>query len=278
MPDNDKAEPKLAEGQSRPLTAGEIELAKSVYGSSVDYSQVRVHRKPWLIVGQPETTAMSPDGNMHFPSKIYEDDYSKGSQRELFIHEMAHVWQKQNGITDPVWEGVSLFFSNWGNYNASYDLRIDPKKDLLDYNMEQQGRLIERYFAYVERNKNGPPTFKPADYDAMDKSPEVQAGLKSLSDMNRRDPDNPVLRSVAKQMNVQFNQYGDAYFVRLSEEEQRRRWDLRQAEQAQQDAPMLAVMRNFAANPSYMKSCPIVPLPKEDSRLIATSPKTTGMG
>ncbi|MEZ0262962.1 MAG: hypothetical protein ACAH80_18300 [Alphaproteobacteria bacterium] len=277
MPDNDKPEPKLAEGQSRPLTAGEIELAKSVYGSSVDYSQVRVHRKPWLIVGQPETTAMSPDGHMHFPSAIYVDDFSKGD-RGLFIHEMAHVWQKQNKITDPVLEGISLFFGNWGNYGNSYNHTVDPKKDLLDYNMEQQGRLIESYFAYLERRKDGPPMFKPADYDAIDKSPEAQAMLQRLSDIHKRDPDNKYLRNVTKQLGVQFNQYGDAYVLRISEEEQRRRWHKMHTEQAALDEPMLAVMRNFAADPLYMHKCPASPLPSEDSRVIATTPKTTGMG
>lgn len=278
MPDDEK--PNIPYGQSRGLTPGEIELAKSVYGNSVDYSKVRINHKHYML-GQPNETAMSPDGNMYYPTEIYKNDFSKDS-RQLFIHEMAHIWQKQNNITDPVMEGISLFFGNLGNYNASYSHTVDPRKDLLDYNMEQQGRLIESYFEYKERTAKGPPKFEPIDYDKLESSGMTKTYLQMLETMRRLDPDNKMVKNAASNDGffapVFFDMDGHAHYVRKPVEEQRRDWAEDQRTQAADDKKLLAIMRNFAADPGYMNKCPIVALPTEDSRVIPQGPKTTGMG
>lgn len=83
---------------SRPLTAGEIELARSVFGDAIDYSRVRMVRRKWWPF-QPRRVVMAPTGNIHFhpESPLWSDDFSKErlSLQGLYIHEMTHVWQAQ---------------------------------------------------------------------------------------------------------------------------------------------------------------------------------------
>jgi hypothetical protein len=84
---------------ARPLTPGEIELARSVFGEAIDYSRVRMVRRKWWPF-QPKHIVMAPTGNIHFhpDSSLWSDDFSKErlSLQGLFIHEMTHVWQAQS--------------------------------------------------------------------------------------------------------------------------------------------------------------------------------------
>jgi len=49
----------------RPLTTGEITLARSIFGASIDYARVRIVRGRWWPF-QPRGIAMAPTGNIHF--------------------------------------------------------------------------------------------------------------------------------------------------------------------------------------------------------------------
>ena len=85
---------------ARPLTAGEIELARSVFGDAIDYSQVRLVRGKWWPF-QPRNAAMAPMGNIYFhpDGGGWSDDFSTEplGRQGFFIHEMTHVWQAQKG-------------------------------------------------------------------------------------------------------------------------------------------------------------------------------------
>jgi hypothetical protein len=82
----------------RPLTAGEIALARSIFGGSIDYDPVRIVRGRWWPF-QPRGIVMAPTGNIHFhpADPRWSDDFSGESLalQGLFIHEMTHVWQSQ---------------------------------------------------------------------------------------------------------------------------------------------------------------------------------------
>ena len=89
----------MADGRS--LTAGEIEMARSIYGDTIDYSDVTIfndRNNPF----QPTGRAMAPDGNIYYPpgNTSYSDDFSQGTleQKWTFMHEMGHVLQNQSGI------------------------------------------------------------------------------------------------------------------------------------------------------------------------------------
>jgi len=83
---------------ARPLTQGEIELARSMFGDAIDYGRVKMVRRKWWLF-QPKGIAMAPTGNIHFhpESAIWSEDFSRErlSLQGLFIHEMTHVWQAQ---------------------------------------------------------------------------------------------------------------------------------------------------------------------------------------
>jgi len=130
----------------RPLTAGEIALVKSVFGDSVNCDTVSVHDNRYTRI-QRRGVAMAPNGSLYMPG-CYFDDYSKKEPhlQSLFIHEMTHVWQHQNKVLNPVLSFVGLNLSHKFNYTAAYDYTLDPKKDLLDYNMEQQASIVQDYF------------------------------------------------------------------------------------------------------------------------------------
>jgi hypothetical protein len=84
--------------KSRSLTAGEIDLARSMFRDSIDYSRVRLIRGKWWPF-QPRNAAMAPMGNIYFHPDAggWSDDFAKEPVRRqaFFIHEMVHVWQAQ---------------------------------------------------------------------------------------------------------------------------------------------------------------------------------------
>lgn len=132
---------------SRPLTKGEIALARTVFGDSIAYDTVYVSDSKFAGF-HPPGVAMAPNGNLFMPG-CYKDDYAAESvlTQSLFIHEMTHVWQYQNKILAPMIEAVKLNVKFAFNYSAAYDYKLDGKKDLLDYNMEQQASIVQDWFA-----------------------------------------------------------------------------------------------------------------------------------
>ena len=128
------------EGITRALTPGEINLACSVFGSTIFYQSVLVHCDSYLPFGlQNQYTAMSPNGELYFRRSLYERDYASQDPeaQHLFIHEMAHVWEHQKGM----WVRTRGLLS-WA---VSYQYRLD-KPLLRHYSMEQQASIIADYF------------------------------------------------------------------------------------------------------------------------------------
>lgn len=138
---------------SRPLTAGEIRLAQSVFGNSIDYAAVKIHDGAYIAF-QPQNSGMTPNGQIYMRD-CYEDDYSKQSAgtRAFFLHEMTHVWQYQNKVLNPIAAAARLNLKHKFNYAASYFYFLDKKKDLTQYGMEQQAAIIEGY--YLHKNGEG---------------------------------------------------------------------------------------------------------------------------
>jgi len=100
--------------KSRPLTAGEVAMARQIFNDSIDYSAVRVHNEEYLPFGlQSNKTAMTPNGSMYFNPDYFVDDFSAVDDRGFklwFIHEMTHVWQYQLGYSVS-WHGFWLSVS-----------------------------------------------------------------------------------------------------------------------------------------------------------------------
>jgi len=133
--------PVCPAGGERPLTPGEIALARSVFGDAIDYSKVTIRRRKFFPF-QPRKITMAPRGHLHFHplGEAYCDDFAQVSviRQGLFIHEMVHVWQSQ---TKGSW---------WLVFNrmpwARYDYSLKPGWPLERYGIEQQAEIVKHAF------------------------------------------------------------------------------------------------------------------------------------
>lgn len=128
-------------GAERCLSAGEITLARSMFGDAIDYAKVTIRRRKWFPL-QPKRVTMAPRGHLHFHplSENYCDDFSTADihSQGHFIHEMTHVWQVQaNGP----WYLVTRRMP-WSRYH--YSLR--PGWKLEQYGLEQQAEIVRHAF------------------------------------------------------------------------------------------------------------------------------------
>ena len=64
-------------GGERPLTPGEVALARSVFGGAINYNGVKVKRRKFFPL-HPKGVTMAPMGHLHFHpgAAHYCDDFS----------------------------------------------------------------------------------------------------------------------------------------------------------------------------------------------------------
>jgi len=131
----------MPHSQARSLTAAEIALARSVFGDSIDYSDVRMVLSTWWPF-QPRNAAMAPCGNVHFhpAGNLWSEDFSKESisLQGFWIHEMVHVWQAQR------WGRHYLPLMRHPLARYRYDLK--PGKPFARYGLEQQAETVRHHF------------------------------------------------------------------------------------------------------------------------------------
>ena len=163
--------------QGRPLTRGETEMARSVFGDTVDYSKVHVYNGPPKVAGIFRLTktglaAITPNGDIYIVEKDAQlGDLSQASpeKRKMLIHEMTHVWQHQHGVNVEA-DGVFLFFKSSMNYDKAYAYDINGKQKFRQLNIEQQAHMVEDYFALRDMPEwEAPPdrAEKIAKFEAM---------------------------------------------------------------------------------------------------------------
>jgi hypothetical protein len=126
---------------SRPMTEGEIELARSVFGDAIDYRHVRLIRGKWWPL-QPRGIVMAPTGNIHFhpDDPHWSEDFSKSSleQQGLLIHELTHVWQTQ--------KGGRFFLLLMRHPFCRYAYHLRPGRTFDRYGLEQQAEIVRHSF------------------------------------------------------------------------------------------------------------------------------------
>ncbi len=130
-------------GTIRSLTPGEVRLAGRVFGSAIDPGAVTVrHAKFWAF--HPWWVTMAPDGHIwcHPNGFNWRADYAAeplGMQAH-FIHEMVHVWQRQ--------QGINLVLKRPPLARYRYDLV--PGKPFARYGLEQQACIVADAFLLSE--------------------------------------------------------------------------------------------------------------------------------
>ena len=126
---------------SRPLTPGEVELARSIFGDAVDYAQVKLVRSKWWPF-QPRGIVMAPTGNIHFhpDDPKWSEDFSKAplNLQGLFVHEMTHVWQTQTR--------GRFYLPLMRHPFCRYAYTYQPGRRFDLYGLEQQAEIVRHAF------------------------------------------------------------------------------------------------------------------------------------
>jgi len=132
----EKRKDTMKPGERRPLTRGEIDIGRSMFGEEIVWSKVRIFQAPNLGFG-----AMVPLGRTIVFSKwraAHDFAHAPIWDQGWFVHELAHVWQARRGV---VLAGAKLGALGKGAY--AYKPR-EPK--LSAYNIERQAEIVRHLF------------------------------------------------------------------------------------------------------------------------------------
>jgi hypothetical protein len=125
----------------RPLTTGEIGLARSVFGDAIDYSRVGLIEGKWWPF-QPRRSAMAPMGDIWFhpDGGGWSEDFAAEplSRQGFFIHELTHVWQTQRG--------GRFYLPLMRHPFCRYGYELKPGKPFSRYGLEQQAEIVRHRF------------------------------------------------------------------------------------------------------------------------------------
>ena len=128
-------------GGERPLTPGEVALARRIFGDAINYAPVRIRRRKFFPF-HPRGVTMAPKGHLYFHPEAshYCDDFAAAAlhHQAHFIHEMTHVWQSQRLGQ---WYLV-LRRHPW----CRYDYALKPGWKLEQYGIEQQAEIVKHAF------------------------------------------------------------------------------------------------------------------------------------
>ncbi|MEP6871648.1 MAG: DUF4157 domain-containing protein [Anaerolineaceae bacterium] len=141
----------------------EIPYAREIFRDSIDYTPIRITRDSMYSAGAPLTIG----NTIHLKSSW---GHFKGDTMELtntgletLIHEMAHVWQYQNGGLAYI--PLSLIaqfgaFVSGGDRNEAYNWREVHRagRPWASWNPEQQASAVEDYNKLLRKSKDGSAT------------------------------------------------------------------------------------------------------------------------
>jgi hypothetical protein len=142
----------------RPLTSGEIALARAAFGNRIAYGRVKLGDGPGnqplahlaFAKGNP---AITVGATVYFKSDYCPDFSAAGARRDSFIHEMTHVWQYEA-------LGMPAFFARYGiefakaggDADKMYQYRDTDRFD--DAMLEAQAAMVEHYSVALWSPKN----------------------------------------------------------------------------------------------------------------------------
>lgn len=125
---------------TRPLSGAEIEVARTVYGSSFDYRRVRVDERAQVVSRKTGIFYVS----------FFTINCWGGFDKKLLVHELMHVWQfhKFGSVYIPRALLAQRTIAGY-DYGGHAFLESMKKENgsLLDFNFEQQGDIVADGFA-----------------------------------------------------------------------------------------------------------------------------------
>lgn len=123
----------------RRLTLGEQALAREVFGDGIAPARVRILSVPvWnrafvagpSLIVWPAATVRADFSDPETPLRV----------QGVFVHELTHVWQAQNGV------GLLLSKIKAGDGDAAYAYDLTEGPDFPALNIEQQAMVVEHAF------------------------------------------------------------------------------------------------------------------------------------
>ncbi|MCO6464261.1 MAG: hypothetical protein J5I52_08940 [Saprospiraceae bacterium] len=138
---------KLMDKNIRSLTEEEIDLARSIYKDTIRYEAVRMNPNDRLLTKNVAIAFVS----------FNIINYKHQIRKEVFIHELMHIWQYQHFGSIYIARALKAQRSregyDYGGVESLYDAMISGKK-LTSYNFEQQAEMMEDYYRHQCLNKN----------------------------------------------------------------------------------------------------------------------------
>ncbi|MGD8621161.1 MAG: hypothetical protein PVH60_04345 [Anaerolineales bacterium] len=152
---------------SRRLTQTEIEEARLVFGSSIQYAEIRVFegaRWPdWLAriaawfarTPAPTHNAVTLGNRLFFPLALRTASLEDGGfvlqDMAWLIHEITHAWQYQRQGWKYLWQAIRVQLKmgarsyNYGWEHGLHEARLRGDS-LFAFNPEQQGDIARHYY------------------------------------------------------------------------------------------------------------------------------------
>ncbi len=137
---------------SRALTAQEKSFLEKVYGGkvegSIDLDAIRIHENDLFLQVQGRPRAHVVGNHVYLPTKFPFTDGAGNLTREyaaLLAHEVAHVWQSQNGGNDYIHDALAAQQAHAKTGGDAYEY-VRDFKDGVSFdrmNREQQASVIE---------------------------------------------------------------------------------------------------------------------------------------
>jgi len=135
----------VGDAVARPLTAGEEQLARGVFGDALKVERVRIHNRrylPW----QKKGIAMAPNGHVYFHELDYKADFSlHDGDAAWLVHELTHAWQHQHGRS-VILRGLVEQTGAYLGYSPYKYGKLDPARAFGSYKNEQQAAIVEDHF------------------------------------------------------------------------------------------------------------------------------------
>jgi hypothetical protein len=145
----------------RALTESERTIARSIFGTAIDYDPVRIRHRRWFPF-QPRETLMAPCGHVHVhpASTLWREDYARESLdlQGLLLHELTHVLQAQ--------ERGRFYLPLMRHPFCRYAYRFDPGRPFDAYGLEQQGEIVRHLFL-ARNGRNAPGAASAAELESI---------------------------------------------------------------------------------------------------------------
>ncbi len=130
---------KCFKWNTRKLNTSELNLAKKVFGDSVNYEIIRID----------DSTKIGTKKLAHAYVSFNIINYNGHIDDDIFIHEMVHIWQYQRYGMIYIPRAISAQRSkegyDYGGVNKLYKSMLQNKA-LTSFNFEQQADIIEHYY------------------------------------------------------------------------------------------------------------------------------------